>query len=564
MRLMIKDDVSIVLAGEAGQGLQSIEAILIKVLKKNGYNVFSTKEYMSRVRGGINSTEIRVSSERVASFVERIDILIVLNQDGINHLKNRISENTLVIGEKEKINYSRITDIPLTKIAIDVGNAIYSNSVAAGLICGLFDTDLEIAKNVISQYFSGKSAEIRDYNYLALEKGFNLAKTMFKGIIDINIQKNQDITGETIMSASEAIALGALAGGCSYACGYPMTPSTGILANLAAYSKSVDLIVEQVEDEIGVINMALGAWYAGARAIAATAGGGFALMGEGVSLCGMIESPLVVSVGQRPAPATGLPTRTEQGDLNLILYAGHGTFPRIIFAPGDIKEAFYLTQKAFNLAEKYQVPVFILSDQYLVDCYYNNPEFETGQLKIEKSIIKTETGYKRFLFSENGLSSRGIPGYGEGLVCIDSDEHDEEGRITEDFEVRKRMVDKRMSKISLIKNEIIEPSFFGNDNFRTLIISWGSNLNTILEAMKVLKADDIAFLHYSQLYPFPENSGKILKKAKKLILIENNVNAQFGQLVLVSTGIEIPDRILKYDGMPFSVEEIVEKISQII
>ena len=231
---------------------------------------------------------------------------------------------------------------------------------------------------------------------------------------------------ELLLSGSDAISLGALAGGCDYVCGYPMSPSTSVLEKMAAYAKKFDIIVEQVEDEIGVVNMALGAWYAGARALVTTSGGGFALMCEGISLGGMIESPLVLHLAQRPGPATGLPTRTEQGDLDMVLYAGHGDFPRIILAPGTLADGFTLTQKAFNLSAKYQVPVFILTDQFFVDSRYNTPVFDTGDLKVEKHIVKTDKDYKRFSLTKNGISPRGIPGYGSGNVCADSDEHDEE------------------------------------------------------------------------------------------------------------------------------------------
>ena len=558
----IKDEISIVLAGEAGQGIQSIETILAKVLKNDGFNIFSTKEYMSRVRGGINSTEIRVSSKRVDAFLDRIDILIVLNQDGIEHLKNRISDKTIVFGEKEKIKYEGLIDIPFSEIASGLGNILFSNTVAVGLICGLLNVNPDVLKNFIIKQFGGKSPEIQEKNITAGQKGYEIGKDLGKKEININIQKTPNAAGELMLSGADAVALGALAGGCNYVCAYPMSPSTSVLVAMADFSKEMDVLVEQVEDEVGVINMALGAWYAGARALVTTSGGGFALMTEGMSLAGMIETPLVVHLAQRPGPATGLPTRTEQGDLNLALYAGHGEFPRVIYAPGTLEEAFYLTQKSFQIADRYQVPVIILTDQFFVDSYYNTPEFKVSGLKIEKYIIETKDDYKRYQFGKTGVSPRGIPGFGSGIVCVDSDEHDQSANITEDLDMRKRMVDKRLSKFDLIKKDIIGPALLGNKNYETLIISWGSTYSAVKEALEILNKKELAFLHFSQVFPLSDSVKETLLKAKKIILVENNASGQFGQLLKLKFGINIDESILKYNGIQFSVEELADNIKE--
>ena len=556
----VKNELTIVLAGEAGHGIQAIELILIRVLKNEGYHVFSTKEYMSRVRGGINSTTIRVSSRRVTAYSEKVDLLIVLDQEGIPHLKERISEETLVIGESDKIHFERLMDFPLTRIAAELGSPLYSNTVAAGLIAGLLKVGKESAKASVMRHFHLKSVQVQNDNALAFQKGHRMAEEFFAGKISVAIDKSAETAKEAMLSGVDGIALGAMAGGCDFVCGYPMTPSTEILSVLARFSRTYELIVEQAEDEIAAVNMALGAWYAGARAFVCTAGGGFSLMGEGISLCGMTESPLVVSVGMRPAPATGMPTRTEQGDLHLVLYAGHGVFPRIIYAPGNVEEAFALTRKAFFMADRYQVPVFILSDQYLIDTFYNLPDLPIQGMKIQKEIVLTEAGYQRYRFTESGLSPRGIPGHGEGRVCLDSDEHDEEGRITESMEMRRRMVDKRMEKEVLIQREISPPELYGREDFTILVVGWGSTRNMILEALEKLGREEIAFLHYSELYPFPKDSQHWLRKAKKRILVENNKNGEFGALLFLSTGIEMSHQILKYDGLPFSVEELAALI----
>jgi 2-oxoglutarate ferredoxin oxidoreductase subunit alpha len=558
----ISDDLVLVLAGEAGQGLQSIESIMAQLLKRSGYNFFSTSEFMSRVRGGANSTEIRVSSKRVAGFLDRIDILIPLHQESIPHLKKRITPDTIVIGEKDKINYEGMIDIQFTKMATEIGNAVFSNTIAAGFICGLLKIAEKECENFILEYFAKKNEEIRSNNLAAIKKGFVVGKGLTG--IDISIKKYNVAKTDLLLSGSDAISLGALAGGCDYVCGYPMSPSTSVLEKMASYSRKFDIIVEQVEDEVGVVNMALGAWYAGARALVTTSGGGFALMCEGISLCGMIESPLVLHLAQRPGPATGLPTRTEQGDLDMVLNAGHGDFPRIILAPGTLAEGFALTQKAFNLSDKYQVPVFILTDQFFVDSRYNTPVFNAADLKVEKYIVKTEKGYKRFFLAKNNISPRGIPGYGTGNVCADSDEHDEGGYITEDLDLRIKMVDKRLKKFTAIRADIIPPKLVGNDDYKTLVVCWGSTFNTVTEAVETLEEKNIAVLHFSWIFPLPENIGEYLKKAANIIVVENNSSAQFAKLIKLTTGYDIEHKVLKYNGLPFSVEEVNKKIQKFI
>ncbi|MBI9032769.1 2-oxoacid:acceptor oxidoreductase subunit alpha [bacterium] len=558
----IVDNLVLVLAGQAGQGIQSIETILSFLLKRSGYNYFSTSELMSRVRGGINSTELRVSARPIAGFIDRIDILIPLHNDGIGHLQKRITPATIVIGEKDKIDYEDIVDVQFTQIAKEIGNAIYSNTVAAGFICGLLKVELDFCQEFIIEYFSDKSEDIQNKNRQAITRGHELGKDFSN--IDITIEKSSLVKEQLLLDGADAISLGALAGGCNYTCGYPMSPATGVLQNMASYSKDFDIIVEQVEDEVGVINMTLGAWYAGARAMTTTSGGGLALMSEGISLCGVMESPLVIHLAQRPGPATGLATRTEQGDLNLALYSGHGDFPRIILAPGSLADGFTLTQKAFNLAEKYQVPVFILTDQYYVNSKYNTPGFDMGSLKIEKHLIETKADYQRYSFTEQGISPRGIPGYGQGNVCSGSNEHDESGHITENPELRVKMVDKRLNKLELIKPEIIPPKFKGNDNYKILVVSWGSTYHIVSEAVEALGRDDIATLHYSWIYPFPEDSIEYFEQADQVIIIENNAISHFAQLIKLSTAYVVKDKILKYNGRCFSVEEVQTEIEKFI
>jgi 2-oxoglutarate ferredoxin oxidoreductase subunit alpha len=364
-----------------------------------------------------------------------------------------------------------------------------------------------------------------------------------------------------LINGSEAVGLGALAGGCNFISSYPMSPSTGVLTFLAGKQKEKNIVVEQAEDEISAINMALGAWYAGARGMVTTAGGGFALMQEGLSLAGMTETPVVIHLGQRPAPATGLPTRTEQADLNLALYSGHGEFPRIIFAPGKIEDAFLVTQRAFNLADRYQVPVFILTDQYFLDTYYNLPGLPENKEENKEFIVETKSGYKRYLFTEDGVSPRGIPGRGEGFVRVDSEEHDENGFITEDMQVRRKMVEKRWKKQSLIERDVLSPEFSGSENFETLVIGWGSTYPIIKEALDSRGNGKTGFLHFYQVWPISKEINGYLEKAKKVVVIENNYSGQFANLIKLETGYDVKHRINKYDGLPFSVEELADALA---
>jgi len=565
-----KDDVSIVLCGEAGQGIQTVEYLLTRVLKLSGYNVFATKEYMSRIRGGSNSTEIRISSKRVAAFVDRIDILIPLSKGSIRRLEKRISHETVILGEKENIEdeyYGRceVMEVPITKIASGIGNRIFSNTVAVGVVSGLFEIDHELLDGYLRQYFSTKGEDIIQNNIKAARKGYDIGNDLVNtGKVEIDVQGNPRVKDEILLNGTEAVAMGAITGGCNFVSFYPMSPSTGVSAFLAQHSEDFDVIVEQAEDEIAAINMVIGAWYAGARAMASTSGGGFALMVEGLSLAGMLETPLVIHIGQRPGPATGLPTRTEQADLLFALHSGHGEFPRIILAPGAIEDAFYLTQRAFNLADKYQVPVFILTDQYLLDSYYNIASLELSNIQIGNHIVKTDRGYNRYKLTENGISSRGIPGFGNGLVCLDSDEHDEGGHITEDPDLRIKMVDKRLKKPDLMEEDVISPELIGNPDYRILVIGWGSTYNVIKEAVGELGREEVSFLHFKQVYPLHPDTASYLKKAERTVIIENNATSQFGKLIKLYTGIDVEKKILKYNGLPLSVEEIKDNLRALL
>ncbi len=562
-----QEDISIVICGEAGQGIQTVESILIKAVKFGGYHVCSTKEYMSRVRGGENSTEIRVSSSRMCAYLDRIDILIAISKGAINHLKDRISENTLIIGDEEtlkEVERENVIKIPFLKIARDIGGPIYANVIAAGVISKLLNIDKEIFDKCIKSMFERKGEKIVQGDLKAGSEGYIIGdKLIGSDKITVDIEQNIEVRDELLLDGSEAVGLGCIAGNLKFMSSYPMTPSSALQVFIAKYSEDFDMIFEQSEDEIAAINMGLGASYAGARAMVATSGSGFALMEEGVGLARINETPIVIYLGQRPGPAVGMPTRTSQEDLNLALY-GYGESPKIILAPGKLEDAFYLTQIAFNMADKYQVPVFILSDQYFGDIFYNVPSIDYETVEIEDHIIKTDKNYKRYEFTSNGISPRGIPGFGDGVVVVDPHEHDEHGHITEDKYIRTKMVEKRLKKLESIQKDTIEPELVGSSSYKKLIVAWGSNYGNIVEAMENLNNNDIAFLYFKQVYPLHESTKNYLDRAKQTIIFENNVESQFANLIKLQTDYKIDRKVLKYDGRPFSVEEITDELKSFV
>jgi 2-oxoglutarate ferredoxin oxidoreductase subunit alpha len=346
-----------------------------------------------------------------------------------------------------------------------------------------------------------------------------------------------------------------------------MTPSTGIMNYMAGREKEYGIVVEQAEDEIAAINMALGASFAGVRAMTGTAGGGFALMVEGLSLSGMTETPIVIALGQRPAPATGLPTRTEQGDLLFAIHAAHGEFPRVVFAPGTPEQAFYLTNKAFDLAEKFQIPAFMIFDQYLADSGWTYDHLDTAKLRftdyrISGEAFKQVKDYKRHAYTESGVSPFGVPGDSKNLVVTDSDEHDEEGHIVEDAEIRVKMVQKRLlKKLPLIKREIEPPFLYGSRNPDSILVCWGSLYGVVREVVDLLSKDEkVAMLHFSEVYPFPSPDGfdylSLLNSTKISVCVEQNATGQFSRLFREETGYQFNFTINKYDGRPITVEEL--------
>ncbi len=565
MRLF-PDDMSLVIEGAAGQGVQTITAALLPILKNIGYHVFSCTEYMSRIRGGSNTTEIRITGKQRCAYTAQIDVLFALSPHAFEHLQNRIDEKTLIFADKEHFGEGwndRCIDTPIPTFAIQAGGAVYANTVAAGAVLGILGIPVEPLKLFLREQFARKGDEAVENNIKAATLGYNFGLGTPSALKPkIPLPAPNDGAKRLLMDGNSALGIGAIAAGCNFICSYPMSPGTGLLAFLAERSGTFGIVVDQAEDEIAAINAGLGASYAGARSVVTTSGGGFDLMQEGMSLAGMIETPIVVHIGQRPGPATGLPTRTEQGDLNLALHAGHGEFARAIFTPGTLEETIESMQHAFDIAQRFQIPVIVLTDQYLLDAVSTIDVKDIKRLPVVSTLVQTDEKYKRYIFTDDGLSPRGVPGYGDGLVRVDSDEHDENGLITESFDLRRRMMEKRLKRLQPLSEAALPPTVIGrHDGAETMVVCWGSNRGVLEEALDVLGSKRLAGIHFSQVYPLNPSTRAMLQN-RRIIVIENNARGQFADLLTRETGLVISHRILKATGEPFSIEEVVKALTE--
>jgi 2-oxoglutarate ferredoxin oxidoreductase subunit alpha len=568
-------DYTIKIGGEAGQGVQTVGGTLAKIFSRSGYHVFTHQDYESRIRGGHNFYQIRVSDLPVIASREGIDILVALNVESIHRHEEELTAISVALYDsayhKHKHEAPFFLDVPFEEIAVrEGGNKIMTNTVATGAVLGVLGMKTDVLNDIIRQTFKKKGDEIINGNIKAAEAGHKYAENNCTQCAFTSADVDK---GKMIISGTEAVGLGAVASGCKFYSAYPMTPSTGIMNYIAGKEAEYGIIVEQAEDEISAINMALGASFAGVRAMTGTSGGGFALMQEGVSLAGITETPLVIALVQRPGPATGLPTRTEQGDLLFLLHSGHGEFPKIVFAPGTPEQALYLTNKAFELAEKYQVTVFIMSDQYLADSQWTYDTIDISSLKYTDRRLRGPelqglSEYKRYAITENGISPLAVPGDSKHLVVADSDEHDEDGHLIEDAETRNAMMQKRLfKKLPQIRKEMEPPLLYGNKDPEILLVCWGSTYGVIKEVVDTLsKEKSIAMLHFSEIYPFPlENKFNflsLLNSAVYAICIENNATGQFAKLIRTETGFTFFEKeIKKFDGRPFTVDEVLRGVN---
>ncbi len=578
-------EVVVKIGGEAGFGIKVAGLILGKALFNNGLYVFGYSEYPSLIRGGHNVYQLNISCQPIASATQQIDVLVALNQATIEKHQPELSSAGVIIHDNLDVKNEsfNLLNIPLSQLAEKAGGLITKNMVALGAVMAVLGLDLKIFKQEIAKTFMKKGEAVVKMNKQAAELGYNftvkeIQKQKFNlnsfDIKSCNLGRRQ-VSNNFIMTANEATAYGIIQAGCEFYSAYPMTPATSIMHVLAAKQKEFGLVVHQTEDEISAIGAAIGASVVGVRAATGTSGGGFALMNEQLGLAAITETPLVLIEAQRTAPATGLPTWTEQGDLQYVIHASHGEFPRIVLAPGDAEEAFYMIQQAFNWAEKFQVPVIFLLDKFLSESDFILEQIDINKIKIKREgflsdeQLARKKDYKRYEITANGVSARAVPGQAGGVHVINSDDHDEYGYSTEGAEMRKAMVDKRFKKVKFIQAELPEPKLYGDTTAELTLVGWGSVKNTIIDAMQGLKKEEgglkVNFLHLNCVWPFPvERVKAVLGRAKNILLIENNKTGQLGELIRQETGIEIKNKLLKYDGRPFFREEIVGEIIKMV
>ncbi|MFA6422847.1 MAG: 2-oxoacid:acceptor oxidoreductase subunit alpha [Patescibacteria group bacterium] len=566
---------SIIIGGPAGSGVKSIGTMLAKSASRSGFSVLGYIEYPSLIRGGHNAYQVIISEDKTYCATKEVDILVCLDRKSFDLHEHDLVKSAAVIFDDEevKIDSNRgdlhFYHVPMTELAVKAGGAkIHGNSVALGAILALVGLDIKKAYGLIEEEFKKKGESVISVNKKALLLGYEYIGKTYSLKIDHQMTSKSK-KPLMYISGNEAMALGAIAGGCRFYAAYPMTPSTTILHYLVQKERQLGMIVKQMEDEISVINAAIGAGWAGVRSFVGTSGGGFSLMVEALGFAAMAEVPLVVANVQRPGPSTGLPTWTEQSDLKFVLGAGHGDFLRIVAAPGDVEECFNITAESFNWAEKYQLPVVLLSDKYLAESFFTTDKFnqlnkiERGKILSKKELADLEQ-YKRYDYRVDGISPRSIPGVKGGEALSNSDEHDEFGFSTEETEVRIKQMDKRFKKLGLMEAEIKNKiKFYGSKEADITLIGWGSTKGAILEAQEILKAKgkSVNFIQVIVLAPFPSKEiKKIISSSNKVYVIENNKTGQLADMI-EGLGSMTINRILKYDGRPFFAEEIVKQIN---
>lgn len=563
------------IGGEAGFGIMTTGLLFSKLASKLGYDVYDFVEYPSLIRGGHNSYSVLVSDDLERIEKNEIDYLICLNKETFELHKNRLHTNSIVVYDKDDFEITenfQLVNLPFRQFLKELnGQPIMKNTIALGASVALLGGNIRLLDEIISKEFEKKGKEIIDFNISLAHKGYDHIKSSYeKSIQNSFVQQNDE--KKLMMTGNDMFAYGAVVANCNFYCAYPMTPSSTVLSNLAAWQAKTDMVVRHAEDEISVINTALGASFTGVRAAVGTSGGGFALMVESVSYAGIAEIPIVIFISQRPGPATGLPTMTEQGDLLFSVFSGHGEFPKIVLAPSDPEEMLELTLHAFDLADIYQTPVIVLSDMLLSESHYsvNRTWIEniTKSYKLQRgnTINKAQNPYLRYKIEKNGISPRLIPGQEGVFYQANSYEHKENSHTTEDKNERKMQVEKRNKKQhTYLTNHFVMPSIYGSlDTARYVFVTWGSTKNAVLQAQRLLNKQSIptAQIHFTYVHPLDSKKVKeLFMDNKTYILVEQNSGGQFGRLLKMETGIDIKDKILRYDGRPITGEEIVSRVN---
>lgn len=531
---------TILIGGEAGLGSAVTSRFIGKIFASSGYYVFNYRDYPSLIRGGHNFNVLKISDKPIYSHELKYDVILALDPKTIDIHQKDLKGGGIIFGVKE-------TEPIVQKLQ---GPKILANNVLIGLLFKHFGIDLSILFSAAEKTF-GKNA---DMVKKSIQEGYQI------GSEKETLRRGSGQETKCLISGNEGIGIGAIAAGMDVYLAYPMTPASPLLHFLAKRQIENNILVFQPENEIAVINAALGASFTGAKVMVGTSGGGFALMTEAFSLAGMTELPIVVYLGQRGAPSTGLATHTAQGDLKFAINAGHGEFPRIVLAPGDAQEAVVRTQEAFYLTSKYHVPVIILTDKHLAESDYTFDEIKNSSFSADRFILENPPqDYKSYEITKNGVSPRAVPGQGP-IIRANSYEHDEYGYTVEDQETTIKMQDKRFAKLPFLKEEIakLNPvSLYGEGS--DLIISHGSTKGAIVDSLPQL--GKFRFMQISYLEPFPaEIVEKEIKKSRKVILVENSATGALADIIKEKTGIEIKDKILKYDGRPFTPDYLINKL----
>ncbi len=576
-------DLQWLIGGEAGYGIMTTGVTMSKIFTRLGLSVFDYVEYPSLIRGGHNAYFVRASTEVIHAPKKTVDILVALNRETIDKHKEELAENAAILYDSNIIKIADgefgddklLIPLPLGDMVkeLDV-ERLMTNTIAMGASLALFSDDYTILQNMMEETFGRKGDDVAEINIKTSKAGFDFVKKHPKRF-HIHIEKREQKC--LLISGAESVSLGSIKAGLKFAAIYPMTPVNMIMTNLTGHALKYGIVLKEPEDEISGINMAIGAAYAGVRSMVATSGGGFALMSEGLGLAAQAEVPLVIVMGMRPGPATGMPTWSDQGDLQFVLHAAQGDFPRIVLAPGDMREAFSYTMRAFNLAEKYQLQVIILVDKHLMEGHGTVPMTE---MKADASWFKLERGkfikdadlanekdYKRYLLTDDGVSPRSLPGQKGGIGLSGSDEHDEHGLYNEEAHVRTAMMEKRFKKLKTAEKDIFLPDIIGDKDADITLVSFGSTKLSALDAIEMLRKENISanLLNISFLSPFPsEKVTTLLKRAKKTIVVEANYTGQFEALIREKTGITFSHRYRKYDGRPFFPEDIVEQVKEVL
>ena len=550
------------IGGAAGQGMDTLTAILEKHLQRLGYWTFTTRDYMSRVRGGHNVLQTIFGPVPIHSHTVRSDVVIALDATTVEvHLPDLAVDGVLLVDSEEPLSGPSTADPRVIRLAfkataIAAGSAKASGSVALGALLSLHGMRAEGIETILSGFFPPEIAEAN-------------RKALLAGMALVSPTRQVPVPGATtdriLVSGNEAVALGAIAAGCRFYSAYPMSPSTSIMNALAARMDAGRILVEQAEDEIAAINMAIGASFAGVRAMTGTSGGGFCLMVEALGLSGMLELPLVVAEIQRPGPVTGFPTRTEQGDLRFVVSAAHGEFPRMVISLRSPEDAYRQTLRAFDLADRFRIPVILLGDQFLADMTATVPPFRTDDLRYDRHLGTPDLSgeFRTYALTPDGISPRVLPGSTPGVrVCVDSDEHDEWGRITESASDRVAMTDKRLRKIEALAHEAEEPEFLGDADFDTLLLCWGSVREPMQDALgRLPPGHRYGALAFGDVCPLPTRELlRCAAQAKRIVDVEQNATGQFASLVREATGIRCDRMLLRYDGRPIGGEWIAERL----